>query len=75
MSIRIELTDMKTLTRPAAVLVAALLLFGCASEMPAPTPPEVTIAKPQLRDVTAFAEFPGTTRSFFSLLVPCVAPR
>jgi len=40
---------------------------GGAPEMAAPAPPEVTVATPDVRDVTVFAEFVGTTEAYQSV--------
>jgi len=47
-----------------AALAAALGLAACGQpEPPPPTPPEVTVARPLRRDVTAYQEFTGRTAS------------
>jgi RND family efflux transporter MFP subunit len=45
------------------------MVLGCGGqpEVVAPPPPEVTVAMPEVRDVTAFAEFVGTTEAYQSV--------
>ena len=54
--------------RAFAVVVVAGILLGCGGqpETVAPPPPEVTVASPQVRDVTVYEEFVGTTEAFQS---------
>lgn len=52
--------------RPASAGVVALstLLAACGGgEQPTPPPPDVTVVKPERRDVRYFREFPGNTRA------------
>ena len=51
-----------TLVAVGAISLAAI---GCGSGAPPPPtpPPTVTVAKPQLRDVTRYAQFTGTTQA------------
>jgi RND family efflux transporter MFP subunit len=53
----------------ASLLLAISAVTGCR-EAPAvapPPPPEVTVATPEVRDVTVFEEFVGTTEAFRSV--------
>jgi len=54
-----------------ALALLALVPIGCGGkpEVSAPAPPEVGVTQPERRDVTYFAEFTGTTRSFESVEV------
>jgi RND family efflux transporter MFP subunit len=53
------------LTILAVLATAATVLPGCDGGVPAsvspPAPPEVTVSKPEVRDVTDYFEFPGQT--------------
>ncbi|MCP4901464.1 MAG: efflux RND transporter periplasmic adaptor subunit [bacterium] len=51
-----------------ALLMAGMVL-GCAArpETVAPPPPEVTVTMPQVRDVTVYQEFVGTTEAYESV--------
>jgi len=53
----------------SALAVLALVPIGCGkqTEPVAPPPPEVGVTQPQRLDVTYYAEFTGTTRSFESV--------
>ena len=44
-------------------------MLGCGgqAETVAPTPPEVTVASPQIRDVTVYEEFVGSTEAYQSV--------
>ena len=55
--------------RSVAAVVVAVVVFGCGGqpEMAAPPPPEVTVATPQVRDVTVFQEFVGSTEAYQSV--------
>jgi RND family efflux transporter MFP subunit len=48
-----------------------VLLIGCGGqpEVAPPPPPEVTVATPQVRDVTVFSEFVGSTEAYQSVEV------
>lgn len=52
-----------------AVIFMVSLSLACQAppEVQAPTPPEVTVASPQVRDVTVFQEFVGSTEAFKSV--------
>jgi RND family efflux transporter MFP subunit len=52
-----------------SIMMSLLAAAGCggAPEVTAPPPPEVTVAMPEVRDVTAFAEFVGTTEAYQSV--------
>jgi RND family efflux transporter MFP subunit len=47
--------------------VVVLTACGKAPQVPPPTPPEVVVATPEVRDVTVFEEFVGTTEAFRSV--------
>jgi RND family efflux transporter MFP subunit len=53
------------LTILAVLVAAATVLAGCGGGVPAsvspPPPPEVTVSKPEVREVTDYFEFPGQT--------------
>ncbi len=55
--------------RLAVVAVVVGSFFGCGGqpEVVAPPPPEVTVATPQVRDVTVFEEFVGSTEAYQSV--------
>ncbi len=55
--------------RMTAASVVAGLTLGCQGqpETAAPTPPEVTVSTPQVRDVTLFRDFVGTTEAIESV--------
>jgi RND family efflux transporter MFP subunit len=60
----IEIRVMNRARKLLAIGTVALAVTGCGSGAPpAPTPPEVTVAKPQLRSVTQYAEFTGSTQA------------
>ena len=50
-----------------AVVVGSLLACGGQPETVAPPPPEVTVATPEVRDVTVFQEFVGSTEAYQSV--------
>ncbi len=50
----------------AAAIVIGILGCGGRPEMVAPPPPDVTVALPEVRDVTVYEEFVGTTEAFQS---------
>jgi RND family efflux transporter MFP subunit len=54
--------------RATAAVVAVGTMLGCGGQPAtvAPPPPEVTVALPQVRDVTVYEEFVGTTEAFQS---------
>ncbi len=61
---------MKTMTlwlgrwMPLAVLLCVVVLGACKrNEYEAPPPPEVTVARPVVQDVTLYLEYTGTTRA------------
>ena len=50
---------------PWTLCMLALITIGCGSPAPpAPQPPQVTVALPEVRDVTHRVEFTGTTEAF-----------
>jgi RND family efflux transporter MFP subunit len=53
----------------AAVALVVLAAAGCKSgeQAPPPPPPQVTVATPEIRDVTPIYEFTGTTEAFQSV--------
>jgi RND family efflux transporter MFP subunit len=55
--------------RTAAVVVVMGTVLGCGGqpETVAPPPPEVTVASPQVRDVTVYQEFVGSTEAYESV--------
>ena len=55
--------------RVIAAVAMTGLAFGCAGppETVAPPPPEVTVASPQVRDVTVYQEFVGSTEAYESV--------
>jgi RND family efflux transporter MFP subunit len=55
----------------AAAALLALAAAGCGGtqEAPPPPPPQVTVAIPEVRDVTPIYEFTGTTEAFQSVEV------
>jgi RND family efflux transporter MFP subunit len=55
--------------RVTAVVVVTGIVLGCGGqpEVVAPPLPEVTVATPQVRDVTVFAEFVGSTEAYQSV--------
>jgi RND family efflux transporter MFP subunit len=55
--------------RIAAVAVVVGSFLGCGGqpEVAAPPPPEVTVATPQVRDVTVYEEFVGSTSAYQSV--------
>jgi RND family efflux transporter MFP subunit len=62
----------RNLVRLGAVLPVVISIVGTAGcggqpQAVAPPPPEVTVATPQVRDVTVFAEFVGTTEAHQSV--------
>ena len=62
------MTTMTHRIRPAWAALAlgtGAALWGCQEPMapPAPPPPKVTVAKPEMRTVTEYFEFTGTTRA------------
>ena len=65
-------TRPRSVPRAGWVLAAsavALMLGGCRQEPSsvAPQPPPVTVATPELRDVTVFEEFTGTTQARYPI--------
>jgi len=56
---------MQTHPTPTALALVALALAGCTKvpEAPAPSPPAVTVAKPEHRDVQLWQSFSGNTRA------------
>ena len=54
-----------------AIAAIAVLMIGCGGqpEVAPPPPPEVTVATPQVRDVTVFSEFVGSTEAYQSVEV------
>jgi multidrug efflux pump subunit AcrA (membrane-fusion protein) len=55
----------------AVAVVVTGMLIGCGGqpETVAPPPPEVTVATPQVRDVTVYEEFVGTTEAYQSVSI------
>lgn len=53
----------------SGVVFLAILASGCQRppETPTPSPPEVSVATPEVRDVTLFQDFVGTTEAFESV--------
>jgi RND family efflux transporter MFP subunit len=53
----------------AVAVVVTLVILGCGGqpETVAPPPPEVTVATPEVRDVTVYEEFVGTTQAYASV--------
>jgi RND family efflux transporter MFP subunit len=60
-----------SLTRRSLLLsLGALALLACGgNEYVAPPPPKVTVARPEVRDVTRYAEYTGTTRAVERVVV------
>ena len=55
---------MRTIRVNGAALLAAAILTACGGgEAAGPPPPQVTVTKPERRDVQRFAEFTGNTRA------------
>ena len=55
---------MRTIRVKGAALLAATILTACGGgEAAGPPPPQVTVTKPERRDVQRFAEFTGNTRA------------
>lgn len=55
---------MRTIRVNGAALLAAAILTACGGgEAAGPLPPQVTVTKPERRDVQRFAEFTGNTRA------------
>ena len=55
---------MKLIRGTGAALLAATVAYACGgNETGGPAPPEVTVTKPDRRDVQTYAEFTGTTRA------------
>jgi RND family efflux transporter MFP subunit len=52
-----------------SAVIATFTMMGCqkAPKVAPPSPPEVTVATPQQRDVTVFQEFVGSTEAFKSV--------
>ncbi len=64
MNAPIEIRVMSRSLKLIAIGTVAIAITGCGSDAPPPPPPPtVTVAKPQLRDVTQYAEFTGTTQA------------
>ncbi len=64
MNAPIEIRVMSKSLKLIAIGTVAMVVVGCGSDAPPPPPPPtVTVAKPQLRDVTHYAQFTGTTQA------------